>query len=332
MAFIDLHTDILTDIAIRREAGDTSVFDTRHYPALKRNDVNTLICVIWVEPKYRNHKLARFKQLLNHALNEINESKHAHLCTSVSDMVNKDGTINIFLGIEGMSFLEEAVALSDKNAISNYFDELHQIGFRTGILAWNEINQLASGSAAHNAESLTADGLTDAGAQVIQKMMDLGWLVDVSHLDEQTFWDIYRLRDYPLFASHSNARALCDHDRNLTDEQLKAIAERNGIIGINAYAGFLKEGQASLDDYIDHIEYIADLIGVEHVAVGFDFMNYLAPHDLGTSFSKITADLESISDLPKLTERMFSRGWKQKEINMITEENAKRYLNNIGKG
>ena len=332
MFFFDLHTDILTDIAIRREAGEKSVFDSRHYPILKRNHIDTLICVIWVEPKYKDNKLERFNDLVSYALADFNESAHVHLCTSSLDMKQNSDKINIFLGIEGMSFLKEAVSPLTKNTISSYFDKLHHIGFRTGILAWNEINDLASGSTAYNADKQVAKGLTDIGTLVVQKMMELRWLVDVSHLDERTFWDIYHLKEYPIFASHSNAKALCNHERNLTDQQLKAIAKRNGLIGINAYAGFLNKGKASIDDYIDHIEYIANLIGMEYVALGFDFINYLEPHDLGTSFSERTDMLTSADDVQELISRLKRLNWDQKAIQMITEDNAKRFIKNMDKG
>jgi len=332
VTLFDLHTDILTDIAIRREAGERSVFDSRHYPILKRNQIDSLICVIWVEPKYRENKLDRFNELVSHTLADFNESEHVHLCTSSLDMKQNRDKINIFLGIEGMSFLKEAVTPLTKDTTSIYFDKLHQLGFRTGILTWNEINDLASGSAAYNADKQIAKGLTSTGKLVVQKMMELRWLIDVSHLDERTFWDIYHLNEYPIFASHSNAKALCNHDRNLTDQQLKAIAERNGLIGLNAYAGFLNKGQASIDDYINHIEYIANLIGLEHVALGFDFMNYLEPHDVGTSFSKPTDKLKSADDVQGLISRLKRRNWDQKAIQMIMADNANHFMKNMDRG
>lgn len=327
-AVFDLHADILTDIAIRREAGEQKVFDTRHFNVLHNSGINSLICVVWVEPKHRHRSLARFQEVLEHAQKDFAESEHVHLCNSSYDLTDQPDKINIFLGIEGMSFLSEALKTISQEYISTYFQKLHDIGFRTGMLAWNEVNTFASGSAAYNKEE-PAHGLTKAGRIIIKEMMNKNWLVDVSHLDDKTFWDIYNLGDYPIFASHSNARALCDHDRNLTDDQLRAIAKRRGIVGLNAYAGFIDQTKANISDFINHIEYIVNLIGIEHVALGFDFMNYLKPHDLGTSFTRETKGLSTAEDVPRFLQELRQKGWDETSIQLLTVSNAKRFIKNM---
>lgn len=102
-------------------------------------------------------------------------------------------------------------------------------------------------------------------------------IIDVSHANEKTFWDIYNNTTKSFIASHSNAKSLCNHKRNLTDEQIKAIASRDGVIGINAYKGFvaIDSYKQNLERFVDHIEYIISLVGVRHVALGFDFCEYL---------------------------------------------------------
>lgn len=330
MAVFDLHSDILTDIAIRREAGERNVFDRIHYPNLKHNNVQAIICVVWVEPKYKHNRWERFKEIVAYAMDDIAESKHIHLCKSSNDRKSSSNIINVFLGIEGMSFISEAVNPLTEQNTKTYFDTLHDIGFRTGILAWNEVNDFASG--ANNGNTKAKVGLTKAGQAIVSEMMNRNWLIDVSHLDEQTFWDIYELDAYPIFASHSNAFTLCPNERNLTDKQLKAIAERNGIIGMNAYAEFIAKDDANLDRYIEHIEYVTHLVGMEHVALGFDFMDYLSEHDMGTNFTEVTKDFNSVNDIPRLLERLKMKGWTDKEISLITYENASRFIKNMDKG
>ena len=104
-------------------------------------------------------------------------------------------------------------------------------------------------------------------------MNDLGMLVDVSHLAKKSFWDVLKVTNKPIIASHSCCEALCSHPRNLDDQQLKAIAENEGVVGINFYPGFLKEGQdpATIDDVIKHIIHVAEVIGCEYIGLGSDF-------------------------------------------------------------
>lgn len=326
----DLHSDIFTDIAWRRKEGETNVFDRLHYPNLKKGNVRAIICVVWVEPKFKENRFKRFNEIVKYAMDDIAESKHINVCKSIEDMTDSSSQINMFLGIEGMSFIQDAVVPFNKDTLKAYFAELHRIGFRTGILAWNEANKFASGTGP--TINNDAKGLTEEGRMIVSEMIERNWLIDVSHLDEQTFWDIYHLNDQSIFASHSNVFSLCPHERNLTDEQIKAIAKRDGIIGLNAFTNFIKDDASDLDDFIEHMEYIITLVGMDHVALGFDFMDYLATYDLGTSFPGVTTNLETISDVPELMKRLKKRGFSDDEIMSITYDNSYHYIKNIFKG
>ena len=135
-------------------------------------------------------------------------------------------------------------------------------------LCHNGNNQLC-GSARYNEEGL---GVNSFGEQVIQEMNRVGMMVDISHAGERTFYDALDISTKPIVASHSSARALCNHPRNLYDEQLKALAQKGGVAQVTLYSGFLKEeGAATILDAIAHLNHMVNVMGIEHVGIGTDF-------------------------------------------------------------
>jgi microsomal dipeptidase-like Zn-dependent dipeptidase len=135
-------------------------------------------------------------------------------------------------------------------------------------LCHNGNNQLC-GSARYNDENL---GVNAFGEQVIREMNRVGMMVDISHAGERTFYDALDISTQPIVASHSSSRALCNHPRNLTDAQLKALADKGGVAQVTLYNGFLKEaGTATIQDAIAHLNHMVDIMGIEHVGIGTDF-------------------------------------------------------------
>ena len=135
-------------------------------------------------------------------------------------------------------------------------------------LCHNGNNQLC-GSARYNDENL---GVNAFGEQVIREMNRVGMMVDISHAGERTFYDALDISTQPIVASHSSSRALCNHPRNLTDTQLKALADKGGVAQVTLYNGFLKEeGTATIQDAIAHLNHMVDVMGIEHVGIGTDF-------------------------------------------------------------
>jgi microsomal dipeptidase-like Zn-dependent dipeptidase len=125
------------------------------------------------------------------------------------------------------------------------------------------------GSARYNDEGL---GVSEFGAQVIREMNRVGMMVDISHAGEQTFYDALNISQKPIVASHSSARALCNHPRNLTDDQLRALAMKGGVAQVTLYHGFLREnGTATIQDAIQHLNHMVKVMGIEHVGIGTDF-------------------------------------------------------------
>ncbi len=348
MKVIDLHSDIVTDIAFRRERGEKNVFERVHLPQLKKAGVIGLICTLWVEPIFKGRDYKRFHTILTHALDDFHESTEVKLITTREEIhsAEQNNQFFVLLGLEGLTFMEDWRGDSPEEKVGHAVSDLTELHISHAIFAWNERNFIASGTGAvttaTTAESASlaasytashppapaARGLSRTGQVLIRKMEKQRWIIDLSHLDESSFWDVVKVSHTPLMASHSNARKLCDVERNLTDEQIKAIAQSGGIIGVNAYGSFVKKTNPTIDHVIDHIEYIASLAGIDHVGFGFDFVHYLEPYDLGKPFRDYTGGLEDPSKIPDLIDRMISRGFSWQDIEKVCYRNALSFLTN----
>jgi len=174
-----------------------------------------------------------------------------------------------------------------------------------------------------NSSSNTADaskGLTPFGRKVVKEMNKVGMMIDVSHVSEGTFWDVMKLSKDPVFASHSSVRALCDHDRNLTDDQLRALAKNGGVIQICIYGGYLNENEkeASVDDVLRHIDHAVKVAGIDHVGIGSDF-------DGGGGVLGCKGD----NDMINITVKLIEKGYSEEDIRKIWGGNFFRVMNQV---
>ncbi len=154
-------------------------------------------------------------------------------------------------------------------AVEGDMDKLHYLrerGIRLMTLTWNNENEIGYGAATG-----VDKGLKDFGKAVVREMNDTDMLIDVSHLNEKGFWDVYKISQKPFIATHSDSKALCNHCRNLTDDQLKAMAETKSMVGVNLYPPFIDGEKGSLDNIIRHIDHIMNIMGDKNTALGCDF-------------------------------------------------------------
>jgi membrane dipeptidase len=196
-------------------------------------------------------------------------------------------------------------------------DRYARWGARLGMLTWNEENLLATGAGGDPGK-----GLTDLGRQAVRRMWDRGMLVDVSHLNDGGFWDVMKLADGPVIASHSNCRCLCDVRRNLTDDQLRAIRDVGGVVGLNVYHDFVHADpeQQTAEMLARHAVHMAEVMGVEHVACGFDFCEFFGPGNEGAQ------GLESCAHIQTLFDALERFGMSKRERELIARENFLRVL------
>jgi membrane dipeptidase len=322
MINFDGHSDILTHVTIKRLEGENNVFKKYHLERLQKGNVKGAILVVWVDPPYTDDPTWRMMQVLGALSEEIEDMKDcAGIVYRYEDMVKirESGKIAVVLGMEGMSGLRGNVSL---------INVLYRLGIRHGMLTWNEENEFATGVGSPNKDR----GLTPLGIKVLRRMEELGMIVDVSHANEKSFWDIYENTEKPFIASHSNVYNLCKVPRNLKDDQIKAIAERGGVIGINAWPDFIDEVNPSMENLVRHVDYIADLVGIDYVGFGFDFCDFLT-EDTTASFqggeTSATKGLEDASKIPNFVELLAKSGYSERDIEKIAYGNMERVIKEI---
>ncbi len=219
-----------------------------------------------------------------------------------------EGKIGSVLGLEGGHAIENSLG-----ALRAYYD----LGARYMTLTHNVTLDWVDSCCSPARHG----GLTRFGEEVVREMNRLGMLVDVSHLAEKGFWDVISLTSQPIIASHSNAKALCGHVRNLTDAQLLAIRDNGGVIGINYYPAFLKDGgQATSEDIIRHIDYLAALIGCDHIGLGSDF----------DGIPTWPQDVAGVENVALIFEALARHNYSQKEIEQIAGLNFMRLAAGLG--
>ena len=218
-----------------------------------------------------------------------------------------DGETKILLSIEGGEIFEGSV---------ERVREFYGRGVRMAALTWNNENEIAS-----PAKGGSKEHIKSAGWDILREMAALRIAADTSHLNEQGFWDLIDRHSQPPMASHSCAKALCDHFRNLTDAQIRAMAERGGWIGVNFYPCFLTGSEhASVRDIADHIDHMCQLGAAKHVGFGSDF----------DGIECTPADCQSPADVPRILGELRRRGYDEDAIADIAGRNFLRYYERLG--
>lgn len=356
----DTHNDFL-DRAVNNGASFNSENDLTQsgLPRLLEGGVKVQIFACWIPEK----KFSVSKDYVLHEIEvlksfEKEEQDKFAIATSTDDIekINSEGKLAGMIGIEGGTALE---------GNPDNIDLFNSKGVRYITLTWNNSNDI--GSSAKDEEKRKGSGLTDFGKKVVRRMNEVGILVDVSHLGEKSFWDVVEISDKPILASHSCCSAINPIPRNLTDEQIKAIAKSGGVVMINFYSSFLKKGSPKkfptadkvyakelkeiYDKYrSDKIKYneerykflqshkpkgnittLDDVIAhIEHVInlVGVDYVGIGSDFDGGII---PPFDLYDATCYPFITMKLAEKGYSESDIRKILGLNLMRILNPIRK-
>lgn len=318
----DGHSDIFSDVRYKREAGERQVLKNHHLERLQKGGIGGGCFVIWADTYNGLDPKTEMDAIVQAVQAEMAETETFVLVhnRAEAEAAEQAGKFAILLGIEGLAGIGEDLGKIDK---------LYEVGARHAMLTWNEENLLATG-----VKGDPNRGVTELGKKAIRIMQNKRMILDVSHLNEASFWDVADIYEGPILASHSNAKALANVPRNLTDAQLLTIRDTDGLVGLNSFSDFISDDPAKQD--VDHLvtqaSYIADKIGVEHLGFGFDFFEFL-----NTDFMKSYSDqedsllrgMEDCSKVPVLVEKMKKAGFTEKDLVQITGGNWLRLMQQV---
>jgi membrane dipeptidase len=242
------------------------------------------------------------------------------------ERIVSNGKLAALIGIEG------------GQAIENDLENLRRF-YELGVRRMTLTQDISHSWADSSRDVATNNGLSEFGSEVVREMNRLGMIVDVSHVSDETFWDVLKVTGAPVIASHSSARAIADHPRNLTDDMIQSVAANNGVVMVNFSGLFIdpekttewkvflgwhwfthpKNPDTPLAVLIDHIEHMVEVSGIDHVGLGSDF-------DGGAFFPK---NLKDVGDLPNITVELVRRGYSDEDILKILGGNVLRVLADV---
>jgi membrane dipeptidase len=325
---VDAHSDILQDVYERRLLGERGILKNYWIPKMKQGQISVRVLALYNGAQYLPEMaLRRALGLITALYEEIDESENIVLCTSYQDLkeAKEDGKISFILGMEG----SEPLGL-DIHLLRIFYE----LGLRVLGLTHTRRTYLADGAPIMNKRMGKQGGITDIGVEFLERAEAMGIVIDVSHLNDVSFWDAMSFTKMPMIASHSNCRTLFNHPRNLTDEQIKAIANRGGVVGVNACSLFV--GNGGLNKLIGHIEHLLEKGGREHVGLGLDFADYLVQYMAPSERAK--GPLEGIKpvkglvgdeDVLLIAESLAKKGYKSRDIDLIMGGNFMRVFKTI---
>ncbi|CAA7602488.1 Membrane dipeptidase (Peptidase family M19) [Acididesulfobacillus acetoxydans] len=308
---IDGHCDSIGDYSSERRSLRGQEGGQWDLERARRGRVGVQFMAAFIESEYKPARATMRGLELIAALHRFvsDNGERVFLIQGRDDLkrIEPESKTGLLLSVEGGEILGESLFL---------LDIIHRLGVRALGLTWNQRNAIGDGVGEQGSQGR----LSHFGERVVRRLNELGMIVDVSHLNEAGFWHVLELSSAPIVASHSCARALCDHPRNLTDGQLKALARNKGVVGLNFCPAFLSDsGRAERRDVVRHISHIAEVAGVDVIGLGSDFDGIAETPD----------GLENVSTLPLLAEDLERAGFSSQEIGQIYAKNFERLLSNV---
>jgi len=314
---MDGHNDVMEQILL-----DTTyhigILNNNHHtdiPRLTLGGVDIQIFAVWINPstysgKYYSTALWCFNRFNTEFATNSDRIANA-LTIDDAIKINNTGKIAGIFAVEGGHVIENSL-VKLKN--------LYNLGMRCMTITWNNSTDWAVAAQAE-AQFHQIGGLTEFGKQVIRTMDSLGIVIDVSHVGDSTVADILATTKNPIIASHSGADALRSHYRNLTDTQIRAIANTGGVIGVVFFPSFLSNSSSSVNiqTVINHIQHIVDLVGIDHVGIGSDF----------DGIGSTPKGLEDTSKFPALTLALLESGFSRSDVEKILGGNMMRVFRQV---
>lgn len=323
---LDCHNDLLMLVARRPREVWVSYFREHWLPQLRDGGVDVQVLPVFIDESFRPEGALRETLRMIEAAHRIAEGCPDEVALCVDgrqiDEAVAAGEIALVLALEGCPQIDDDIEL---------VQTLFRLGVRIISLAHFGRSMLADGSA----EDAAGSRLTRSGVAAIRLMEDLGVLLDISHLGAGGVEHVLEVSRRPVLATHSSARALVDHHRNLTDEQLKGVVVGGGVICVNFFAGFIEAtGNPTIDDLVDHVLHIADVAGFDAVGIGPDFVRELYDELVpmcdrpliqeGVDVMSCLEGLEGPAGLPLFTQALVRRGVAQDDLRKVLGGNVLR--------
>lgn len=319
----DTHNDLLYGLVARPVPRWGQFFRERWLPQLREGGVDLQVLPVFVGDVHRPEgALRQTLRMIECAHRIVAECPdEVALCHDgdETETALAAGKIAFVLALESAPGVGEDVEL---------LETLYRLGVRVASLAHFGRTPLADGSA----EDATGSRLTRAGVEAVALMERLGMIFDISHLGAAGVAHVLDIATRPVIATHSSARALRDHHRNLTDAQLKRVAQSGGVVCVNFYAPFLHESDHTLDQVVAHIEHIAGVVGTGQVGLGPDFVQEVLADVTPPAYERASGagvpqayvpGLEGPAGLPLVTEALVARGWSEPDVRAVLGENVK---------
>ncbi len=307
--FADFHCDTLLNIYLRgMNFAEENPFGHLDLPRLLQADHLFQCFAVFVDPKHgQEAALRQTLRLIEVAREKIFSLPQVRWVKGGEDIKTAvdGGQFAGLLSIEGADFLGDDLFL---------LNLVHSLGVRLITLTWNGRNTIADGVKVGGSPG----GLTEIGIRAVKKMQDLSIIVDVSHLSEKGFWDVSKSACKPFVASHSNSWAICNHPRNLKDDQIREIAGNKGVIGMNLCRPFVaeKKEEQTLETLIKHITHIAQVAGPEVICLGCDL----------DGIRELPIGMKDVRDVPRIAQLMGEAGFSEQEIQAICCDNLLRFV------
>lgn len=323
---IDAHSDIPLKLFMAKEAGKPNLFHDFHLPRLIQSNIKIEMAVVGGDFQLAEFDFSAFditNKIIDFFKKMINQ--HPNRCTLITtkddlERTIKQEKIGFILAIEG--------AKSVETSIQNW-DRLYQKGVRSILLTHNNGNALAAGC-----RDEKDTGLTPLGKDLVTHLNDMGVILDVAHLSRQGFFDVIDTYEKPVIASHAGVAGVREHFRNLTDEQIKGIAETEGVIGLICNSEFISDepSTANLANLVQHVDYLKKYVGYDYIGIGPDFADYfkdevtkwLADNDLPADAIKYLDGCKNITQINNIRDELKTNGYPPSQINKIMGENMLR--------
>ncbi len=328
---LDTHYDLGMDLVDRVDRGESRLWP-EYERSFRSGGLDAFVCSLFLH-SYFLPEMALRKALDQVACLLAEQDAFGDrmaLCRTVGELeaAKAAGKIGILLSFEGVEPLGNDLGL---------LRVFHELGVRGLGLAWSRRNYAADGCHFSPLREGKKGGLTPFGVEVVEEAGRLGMWIDVSHINDEGFRDVAALAKGPLVASHSNCRALVPGMmRNLTDEQIAAIAKTGGVIGMNACSAFVKpdhdKRRVGPEDLADHVDHIKSLVGSRHVCLGFDFCDGFKDFmTMGSSVPTYDA-MQGHGEIPRFAGILLERGYSTEEVRGILGANALRVFRQVLKG